>query len=191
MLRAQGICLSQPLCFSSVHSIRHVIEFRVCNTEGVRVALRWCTQIWVALWKSVEAPWNITKESMLTFSSYPNWLKGCTHFPFNWLWCPTIFQVRFFFFLLAMPCSMWDLSSLTSDWTCVPAVEMQSPNHWTAWEVLEWDLEIDPDSQHFLYVPVFPLHLTLTIMSERFHLGVPSPTLALDFAHSRGSINAC
>ena len=109
-------------------------EFWVCNAEGVRVALRWCMQIWVALWKSVEAPWNIAKESMCTFSSYPNWLKGCTHYPFNWLWCPRIFWVRFFF-LLAVPWGIWDLSSLTSGWTCVPAVEMQSPNHWTAQEV--------------------------------------------------------
>ena len=134
VLRAQGICLSQPLCFSSVHGIRHITEFHVCNTEGMRVALRWCMQIWVALWKSVESPWDITKESVLTFSSYPNWLKGCTHFVSTDSGVPGFFEWDFFF-LLAMPWGMWDLSFLTSDWTCVPAVEMQSPNHWTAQEV--------------------------------------------------------
>ena len=39
--------------------------------------------------------------------------------------------------ILAMLHSMWDFSSLTRDQTCVPcnpAVDVQSPNHWTTWE---------------------------------------------------------
>ena len=33
--------------------------------------------------------------------------------------------------VLAMPCSMWNLSSLTRGQTCAPAVKAQSPTHWT------------------------------------------------------------
>ena len=32
------------------------------------------------------------------------------------------------------PCGLQDLSSPTRDWTCVPAVEALSPNHWTTRE---------------------------------------------------------
>ena len=31
----------------------------------------------------------------------------------------------------AIPCSMWDLSLLTSDQACAPAVEVQTVYHWT------------------------------------------------------------
>ena len=47
----------------------------------------------------------------------------------------------FFFFkknFLAMLCDMWDLSSLTRDWTHSPALEGFSFNHWTAREVLRF-----------------------------------------------------
>ena len=37
--------------------------------------------------------------------------------------------------ILAAPCSMWDLSSLTGDWTCAPWIWRQCLNHWTAREV--------------------------------------------------------
>ena len=33
---------------------------------------------------------------------------------------------------------MWDLSSLTRDPTCVPAVEAWSLNHWTYRDILEY-----------------------------------------------------
>ena len=35
----------------------------------------------------------------------------------------------FFFFFLAAPCSLWDLSSPTRDWTQAEAVKSQNPNH--------------------------------------------------------------
>ena len=38
----------------------------------------------------------------------------------------------FFFFL---PLGMWDLNSLTRNWTCNPYVERWSPSHWTTREV--------------------------------------------------------
>ena len=37
--------------------------------------------------------------------------------------------------VLAMPCSMWNLSSLTRGQTCAPAVKAQSPTHWTTREL--------------------------------------------------------
>ena len=30
-----------------------------------------------------------------------------------------------------LPCNMWDLSSQTRDWTCVPCISRQILNHWT------------------------------------------------------------
>ena len=39
-----------------------------------------------------------------------------------------------FYVLVVWLCSMWDLSSLTRDWTCTPCIGMQSPNHWTTRE---------------------------------------------------------
>ena len=35
---------------------------------------------------------------------------------------------------LGVPCDLQNLSFLTGDWTQVPAVKVQSPNHWTARE---------------------------------------------------------
>ena len=41
----------------------------------------------------------------------------------------------FFFFFLMAQRSMWDLSSLTRDWTQTPAADARSLSHWTAREV--------------------------------------------------------
>ena len=45
--------------------------------------------------------------------------------------------IRYVFhtFLGAMLCSLWDLSSLTRDWTQRPGRKASSPNHWTAREL--------------------------------------------------------
>ena len=40
----------------------------------------------------------------------------------------------FYFYFLAMPCSLRDLSSPTRCWTQAPVVKAQSPNHWTTRE---------------------------------------------------------
>ena len=45
------------------------------------------------------------------------------------------FILLFFKNFLAVLCSMWDPSSLTKDRTLAPALEAQSPNHWTIREV--------------------------------------------------------
>ena len=50
----------------------------------------------------------------------------CQHISVN-------FHDTFFFFISLH--NMWDLSSLTRDWTCAPAAEVQSLNHWTSREV--------------------------------------------------------
>ena len=39
-----------------------------------------------------------------------------------------------FHFIFWLPYGMWELSSLTREQTWVPAVEAQSPNHWTTGE---------------------------------------------------------
>ena len=40
-----------------------------------------------------------------------------------------------FHVLVFWPRGMWDLSSLTRDWTCTPSAGRQSLNHWTAREI--------------------------------------------------------
>ena len=54
------------------------------------------------------------------------WLLGTLHIGYNVLsTCP----YHFFFFFLAAPWSMWDLSSLTRDWHMSPALGAQGLNH--------------------------------------------------------------
>ena len=43
--------------------------------------------------------------------------------------------VLLFYVLVFWPRGMWDLSSLTRDWTCTPCIGRRSLNHWTAREV--------------------------------------------------------
>ena len=104
------------------------------------------------------------------------------------------FLSEVFFFFFFGPCAAcgilvpWPGNPCPLQWKC--GVLTAGPPG----KSLEWDLLIDPDSQHLLYVHVFPLHLILTLMSERFHLVHPyvsSSTPTLDLAHNRGSINAC
>ena len=57
-------------------------------------------------------------------------------------WCVSLLgrdretSVETFFFFLIWPPDMWDLSSLTSDWTCAPGYEAWNLNHWTTREIL-------------------------------------------------------
>ena len=46
-------------------------------------------------------------------------------------------SLKTFFFFLAAPCGMWDLSSRLRIEPVPPALEAQSLNHWTAREVPE------------------------------------------------------
>ena len=66
----------------------------------------------------------------------------------------------FFFPVLATPCGLQYCSSPTKDWTCAPAVAVQSPNHWTAREVpvlfsLKWLLNICIFTSHCIHSWVF------------------------------------
>ena len=45
-----------------------------------------------------------------------------------------LFVCLFVSFYFWLPYGMWELSSLTREQTCAPAVEAQSPNHWTTGE---------------------------------------------------------
>ena len=45
------------------------------------------------------------------------------------------FLFFYYFFFLATPCGLWDLSSLTRDGTWATAVKAPNPNHWTAREI--------------------------------------------------------
>ena len=49
---------------------------------------------------------------------------------------PSLLDYSFFlsFIFLTSPCSLWDFSSLTRDWTEALAVKALRPNHWTARE---------------------------------------------------------
>ena len=46
--------------------------------------------------------------------------------------------------IYAMPCSLWDLSSVTRDWTLAMAAKAQNPNHWTIREL--------PTYRYVLYI---------------------------------------
>ena len=48
---------------------------------------------------------------------------------------PISFFFLFFYFIF-WPCSMWDLSSPTRNWTCAPTLVVQGHNPWTTREVL-------------------------------------------------------
>ena len=49
---------------------------------------------------------------------------------------------------LSYPHSMWDLSSLTRDWACVPCIARQILNHWTIREVPASNEIIDLGIEH-------------------------------------------
>ena len=55
-------------------------------------------------------------------------------FNFYYFFFSDLFKINFKKLFLAAPRSLWDLSSMTRNQTGSPAVEAQSPNHWTAWE---------------------------------------------------------
>ena len=61
------------------------------------------------------------------FHDIPLWSRLVLDFCLLGLFCCIL--------LLAVSCSLWDLSALTRDWTHTPCVERQSINHWTTREV--------------------------------------------------------
>ena len=59
------------------------------------------------------------------------WAQGLSTLP-PWQKVPRYAMLLCFFFFFPTLHSLQDLGSRTRDWTCAPAVEAQSPNHWTA-----------------------------------------------------------
>ena len=73
------------------------------------------------------------------------------------LWLPHLHLQSLFFFFLAMPPGLWDLSSLTRDRTQGSALEARSLNHWTAREVPTSPVVVPPLS--------FPTAYTMPLLS--------------------------
>ena len=55
--------------------------------------------------------------------------------------------------ILDVLCGMWDLSSLTGDQTCAPAVDMWNLNHWNSREVLIVII-LKPTLQYIKYIHI-------------------------------------
>ena len=98
---------------------------------------------------------------------------------FLFLYLLLVFLNSFFFFLsfsfLVTLHGMQDLSSQTKDqiwapWSDLspPAVEAQSPNHWTTREFPSWTLFISFLISWFIHVPPFHLIFLLKIPFRRF-----------------------
>ena len=80
-----------------------------------------------------------------------------------------------FFFFLAVPRSMWDLSSPTRDRTHTPALEVWSLNHWTAMEVPRTYILKALLIQHFLilyeiFQPQICYPYSMTVITSIFGL---------------------
>ena len=58
-----------------------------------------------------------------------------------------------FHFIFWLPYGMWELSSLTREQTWVPAVEAQSPNHWTTGESSYFVLFLIKKKKKVYFVP--------------------------------------
>ena len=72
---------------------------------------------------------KFSSKLVVQFMFLPFVLKSCHFFMF----LLTFRIIRFFkFYFFATLHGLWDLSSLTRDWTWAPAVRAPSPNHWTA-----------------------------------------------------------
>ena len=55
-------------------------------------------------------------------------------FSLHWIFCNITSVLCFGFW----PQGMWDIRSLTRDWTCTPCIGRQSLNHWTSRKVPVW-----------------------------------------------------
>ena len=84
--------------------------------------------------KENEKGWSLKMytegEQKASFSSFPRFLWRLSYFlsVFNF------WKLKKF---LATVCGMWELSSLTRDWTRAPVLEAISLNHWTTRQVVE------------------------------------------------------
>ena len=91
----------------------------------------WCLHL-ILLPVFIQIHWGMGRFS--TFVSCP----GITwSWKFVEIWLGANSHSSLHFHRLAVPCGMWDLSSLTRDWIHYPtsALEAQSHNHWTTGKV--------------------------------------------------------
>ena len=54
--------------------------------------------------------------------------------------------------LMIILCGLWDLSSLTRDWTWGTALKAQNPDHWTTSELLSFAFPVSKHSHIFLFL---------------------------------------
>ena len=111
---------------------------------------------------------------------------------------PCTSDLNFFFFFLAVPHSMQDLSTSARDWTHAPWVEAWSLNHWTAREVPRFEFQFQCYHLPFLcytfiFVGQFPLSVIhLCKMSCGFIAGRPGgkTTARSDSLNSRCAVTS-
>ena len=76
--------------------------------------------------KRHEGVWRDATTFFLTF---------CWCGPFSWVFIEFFAILLLFYVLVFWPQDMWDLSSLTRDWTCTPCIGRWRLNHWVTREV--------------------------------------------------------
>ena len=83
--------------------------------------------IWLVSFLNKYIIWHLFAFIYFFFFCFHFWYTSLDHL---------IFSCRFLFvYFLVVWLHMWDLSSLTRDWTHAPALEAQHLNHWTTREV--------------------------------------------------------
>ena len=94
-------------------------------------------------------------------------------FPPGWF-----FFLSFFFFAVLQ--GLRDLSSLTRDQTCAPAVEAQSPHHWTAREYPSW----------LVLICILSMKQSITVSITAFNVFFKSLANHLMWGWSWGPLNS-
>ena len=88
--------------------------------------------------------------------------------------CIEFVTTLFLFYVLVLwPWGMWDLSSLTRDWSHTSCIRRQSLNHWTTREVMPFS----PYNLHFWGL--------LTPLMEPSHFQFPSTSLLASHSYSQ------
>ena len=92
--------------------------------------------VWNRLWKCLEGCTSANLRFRILSSAHSFLIKKKLNSNIVDLKCSVSFGwCKYFFFFLAAPSCLWDLSSLSRNQTQAPAVEAQSLNHWTTREV--------------------------------------------------------
>ena len=103
-------------------------------------------------------------------------------------------NVRFFVCFVAMPHGLWDLSSLSRNWTWAMAVKTQNPNHWSTRQLPNVRFYHFSNSNFFLlFWWIHPIFLsTLCFSLSRFpSLVIPFPFHSHPHFLSRSYLRPC